>query len=729
MKDIFQTLKHHYGYDSFRPGQKELIEAILNGKDALGVMPTGGGKSVCYQIPAIIMDGLTLVVSPLISLMKDQVDALQTMGIKAAYLNSQLSYTDQRVIMEEAKRGELDLLYVSPERLGNHQFMSYASSWKLDLIAVDEAHCVSQWGHDFRPSYQRIPELMEVLPTRPVFAAFTATATKTVQNDMIDQLHMNNPFKHIASFDRPNLYFSVVKPKKKANHLLSTLDKKESSIIYCNTRKTVDKVYKLLIKKGYPATSYHAGISTEERSQNQEAFLYDKKPIMVATNAFGMGIDKSNVRKVIHYNMPLDMESYYQEAGRAGRDGAPSEAILFYSAQDIITNTMLIEQGNSPHARKNLNTMISYCKTGNCLRKTILKYFDQEVEWKKCEYCSNCDGETVVTDITVESQKILSCIYRMRQSYGAGLITDVLRGKDNKRIKQLGFDELSTYGLMSEYTDGDIKDMIAIMLSEGYLKLSGDSYPIIKFTPQTNDLLQAEATLSIRKKLKQEPVAKHKTIENIENIENYDEKLYEELRVLRKELAQEDGKPPFMVFTDRSLIDMAAKYPLTEEGFLDINGVGDVKLQAYGKDFLTLINEFVSHRALDVETLKKENITTEEVVKPVKKTKARNFNNTVEETVTYYKEGQTIDEIADLRSLSPVTIVNHLCKWIEQGEELDVSRLVTNEADQKIRKAIAKVGTDFLKPIKEVLDDSVTYDEIKIVIAKIKVEESERARL
>ncbi|OJF92413.1 DNA helicase RecQ [Alkalibacterium sp. 20] len=721
MKSIFETLKHYYGYDEFRPGQQELIEAILRGEDVLGVMPTGGGKSICYQIPAIFMDGLTLVISPLISLMKDQVDTLQTIGVRAAYINSQLTYFEQQAIMEQASRGELDLLYVSPERLGNQQFMSHARRWNLNLIAVDEAHCVSQWGHDFRPSYQRIPELMGVLSSRPPFAAFTATATKIVQEDMIKQLRLEKPFKHVASFDRPNLYFSVVKPKKKANELLRILDKKESSIIYCNTRKSVDKVYSTLDKKGYPVTYYHAGISAEERTNHQEEFLYDRKPIMVATNAFGMGIDKSNVRRVIHYNMPLDMESYYQEAGRAGRDGAPSEAILFYSAQDIITNTMLIEQGDSPHARTNLNSMITYCKTGNCLRRSILKYFDQEVDWQECDYCSNCDGESVTTDITVESQKILSCIYRMKQAYGTGLITDVLRGKNNKRVQQLGFNELSTHGLMSDYTDGDIKDMISIMLSEGYLRLNGDSYPIVQFTEKTSDLLQAKVSLSIRKQLKQEPAPKNKMVENIER---YDEDLYEELRRLRTKLAQEAGKPPFIVFTDRSLIDMAAKYPLTENDFLNINGVGDVKSQEYGEAFLSLIKGYVSSNQLDAETLKQNNVKTEKISQPKKTSITGHSKNTVEETVTCFEEGQTIDEIAEMRNLSTMTIVNHICKWIEKGKEIDLDRFVSPEADKEIRKVIPQVGRDFLKPIKEAMDDSITYDQIKVVLAKIKAEES-----
>ncbi|MER2040531.1 MAG: DNA helicase RecQ [Desemzia incerta] len=720
MKSILETLKHYYGYESFRPGQEQLIEAILRGEDVLGVMPTGGGKSICYQIPAICMEGVTIVVSPLISLMKDQVDALATMGIKAAYINSQLSFYEQESILYSAVHGELDLMYVSPERLENETFISYVQQMNVNLVAVDEAHCVSQWGHDFRPSYQNIPRLMDVLNNRPPFAGFTATATTPVRADMITQLRLEQPYQYISSFDRPNLYFSVVKPKKKADELLRILDNKESSIIYCNTRKNVDTVYDTLVKKGYPVTMYHAGISPQERTQNQDDFLYDRKPIMVATNAFGMGIDKSNVRRVIHYNMPLDMESYYQEAGRAGRDGAPSEAILFYSGQDIITNTFLIEQGNNPHAKSNLNTMITYCKTGSCLRKTILNYFDETPEWTECEHCSNCDGEMVKTDITVECQKILSCIYRMNQAYGTGLIVDVLRGKSTSRIKQQGFDALSTYGLMKEYTDGDIKDMISIMISENYLHLGGDQYPILQFTAKTNDLLQAKVRLSMTKSLKEEPTT---TKKSVENIENYDTGLFEQLRELRKEIAQGLGKPPFVVFSDRSLIDMAAKFPASDAEFLTTHGVGEAKLADYGDQFLALINEYVRSNDLNVEQLRTENLSTKEVVKAApSSTSPRKKGKTHEETLSFFQEGKTIEEIALIRDLSPTTIVNHLCTLIQEGTELEYSRLVAPEAESEIRKAVEEVGTASLKPIKEALADSISYDEIKFVLAKVKAE-------
>lgn len=591
MKDKLTTLKHYYGYTSFRPGQEELIDAIMNGKDVVGVMPTGGGKSLCYQIPALCMEGITLVISPLISLMKDQVDGLLTMGVRADFLTSQMNMEEQNNTLRKAVAGQLDLLYVSPERLENDYFLSYVSRMTVNLIAVDEAHCISQWGHDFRPSYQSIPNVRRMCSNNPPFAAFTATATKKVREDMVNQLHLQEPYQFTASFDRPNLTFSIVHPKKKQQELLSILKDNETSIIYCNTRKNVERVHQFLNKKGFAAGYYHAGIEHDERNRQQEDFLYDKTTIIVATNAFGMGIDKSNVRRVIHYNLPLDMESYYQEAGRAGRDGAPAEAILFYSSQDIITNNLLIEQGNHPHAKKNLNTMITYCKTGQCLRRRILNYFDEETEWQTCDNCSNCNGETETINVTEACQKILSNIYRMKQLYGMGLVSDVLRGKEIARIKQLSFDQLSTFGIMSDYSDSEIKDIIALMVSEQYLQVGGDQYPILTFTGKTSELLKGTVQLYMMKPVKKEP------IKVMQNNQDYDEELFEELRALRKSIAQEIGKPPFVVFSDKSLIDMAATPPSNTQEFLSVHGVGEAKLDRYGDAFLELISTYQEGKA------------------------------------------------------------------------------------------------------------------------------------
>ncbi|AQS53573.1 ATP-dependent DNA helicase RecQ [Jeotgalibaca dankookensis] len=583
MKKIETVLKEYYGYDHFRPGQEELIEAILKGQDALGIMPTGGGKSLCYQIPAICMEGTGIVISPLISLMKDQVDALQTMGVRAGFINSQLDKATYLNTMDKALFGYYDLLYIAPERIASEHFLNTISHMNINMVAVDEAHCISQWGQDFRPSYQTIPQLRDIVPEHVPFAAFTATATTQVQEDISQQLRLQKPNKFVASFDRPNLYFSVVQSKKKSQDLLSRINEEGSTIIYCNTRKNVESVYHNLVKKGFDVTYYHAGISAEERIKNQDDFIYDRKPIMVATNAFGMGIDKSNVRKVIHYNMPLNMESYYQEAGRAGRDGAPSEAILFYSGQDIITNTFLIEQGNQPHAKEKLNRMITYCKTGQCLRAYILNYFDEHPEWERCEQCSNCDGHTETIDVTVDCQKILSCIHRMDQRFGAGMVTDVLRGKNNQRIRSLQFDQLSTYGIMAKKTDERIKDIISLMIGDGYLALSGDKYPILTFTNKTNALLQAQDKLLMTYKIV-DKVAHDKV-----DTQEYDKELFEALKKLRFQISKEIGKPPFVVFTDKSLISMASQLPTNDSAFLAIHGVGQSKLATYGAEFMAVI--------------------------------------------------------------------------------------------------------------------------------------------
>lgn len=587
MQSIQTLLKTYYGYESFRPGQEQLINALLSGRDVLGIMPTGGGKSLCYQIPAIAQEGTALVISPLISLMKDQVDTLLEMGVRAAFLNSQMDFAEQTQTISRLRRGGLDLLYIAPERLDNSFFQDVLQQVRLSMVAVDEAHCISQWGQDFRPSYQNIIRLREWLPEGTPFGAFTATATERVREDIVLQLGLHNPYRFTASFDRPNLHFAVISSSRKRDELLRHISEDESTIIYCNTRRNVEEVAAFLTKKNYPAAIYHGGMAAEDRSQNQEDFLYDKKLIMVATNAFGMGIDKPDVRKVIHYNMPLDLESYYQEAGRAGRDSSPAEAILLYSAQDILTNSFLVEQGNQPNAKERLQRMTAYCKTGQCLRNFLLRYFDEEPQQVCCSNCSNCSGETEVVDITVESQKILSCVARMQQRYGAGMIADVLRGKPTPRITEQHFDKLSTFGIMREYGEGDIKDMISILVSENGLAVTGSPYPILQLTPQSRAILTGGHPLSMVKK-KEVPQSKPVKRE-VESLDANQQELFEELRQLRLELAREHRLAPFMIFSDRTLKDMAVRLPGTKKEFLEVHGVGEKKWEEYGSLFMERI--------------------------------------------------------------------------------------------------------------------------------------------
>lgn len=585
MHNTLSLLKTYYGYESFRPGQSELIDFLLSGRDVLGIMPTGGGKSLCYQLPAIAMPGTALVISPLISLMKDQVDTLTEMGVQAAFLNSQMDFSEQTHTISRLRRGNLDMLYIAPERLDNSFFQDVLQQVPISMVAVDEAHCISQWGSDFRPSYQNIVRLRQWLPEGVPFGAFTATATERVREDIERQLELRDPYRFTASFDRPNLHFAVVSSSKKRDELLRNMNAEDSTIIYCNTRKHVEEVAAFLTKKKFPAAMYHGGMTAEARNQNQEDFLYDKKLIMVATNAFGMGIDKPDVRKVIHYNMPLDLESYYQEAGRAGRDSSPAEAILLYSAQDILTNSFLVEQGNQPNAKERLQRMTAYCKTGQCLRGFLLRYFDEEPLQSNCSNCTNCLGQTEVIDITVASQKIISCVARMQQRYGAGLIVDVLRGKDNQRIREQSFNELSTYGIMREYSENEIKDMISILVSENGLAITGSPYPILQLTPQSRTILTGKQQLSMVKKKETKKVRVSQT----EDLSGEQQELFEELRQVRLELAREHQLAPFMIFSDRSLRDMIARLPGTKGEFLEVHGVGEKKWEEYGALFMERI--------------------------------------------------------------------------------------------------------------------------------------------
>ncbi len=604
---IQEELKKHFGYDSFRNGQEELILDILARRDVLGIMPTGAGKSVCFQLPAVIQEGLTLVISPLISLMKDQVGALTQSGIPAAYINSTLTSQQIEIILQNAKHGKYKLIYVAPERLMAPDFLAFAQNTRIAMLTVDEAHCISQWGHDFRPSYGQIPQFIGRLKTRPIVSAFTATATQQVKEDIITLLSLKNPRVLVTGFDRQNLYFEVQSPKNKIQTLLEFLKthKNRSGIIYCSTRKTVEEVCEALSRLGFPATRYHAGLSDEERRRNQDDFLFDKMPLMVATNAFGMGIDKSNVAFVIHYNMPKDMESYYQEAGRAGRDGSQAACLLLYSGQDVRTNQWLIENARDTaypdedmelllkeRDYRRLREITFYATTNDCLRAYILRYFGENPA-SYCGYCGNCDTKFETIDITEDAQKIMSCVLRMRARFGATLVIDVLRGSKNKRIYELGLDRLSTYGI-SQKSVHTLRAIIDFLVQQGYLDKS-DEYSILRLTPKAREVLSGNTILQMK-------LAKEKTPSISEAsaapgrgknaVPRGREELFNRLKALRLEIAASQGLPAFVVFTDSTLVHMCMRLPRTPAEFLTVSGVGETKLKRYGDRFLQEIAAF-----------------------------------------------------------------------------------------------------------------------------------------
>lgn len=708
--NTLEILQKYYGYSSFRPGQEELINHILAGKDVLGIMPTGGGKSICYQVPALLMEGITIVISPLISLMKDQVDTLKEYGIAAELINSSLTAKEFREVIDNAREGQYKLLYVAPERLETSSFIDLLETLPISMIAVDEAHCVSQWGHDFRPSYTRISKMIHYLPKRPVIAAFTATATELVQRDIMMLLELEKPYTLVTSFDRKNLYFEVQKPSDKFGAVSAYIQNHqgESGIIYCTTRKTVDAVCDKLVHMGIPATKYHAGLGENERAENQEKFLYDKAPIMVATNAFGMGIDKSNVRFVLHYNMPKNMESYYQEAGRAGRDGEKSECILLFSAQDIMTNRLLIENGQDSESRsveyQKLNDMVDYCNTDGCLRTYILGYFGEVLE-EKCDDCGNCNNTVESTEITIEAQKIMSCIRRMKEQFGSGMVVDVLKGANTQKIRSMQFETLTTYGIMGDYPKDTIKEIISFLIAEGYIELAGDKYPVLRLAPSSYEVLKGMKQIYIKRVIvKQQPVSSKDL--------PVDAALFEELRRIRADLAAEQHVPPFMIFSDTTLKDMCKKYPITREKMGQVSGVGEFKLEKYGEAFIIAVAQYVEANQIDISQQ-----STSEIVKGEPKTKTKDSYKLTHEL---YLAGKGIREIAKERDLSVTTIEGHLIQSMMSGLEIDYRDFVPEEQEKLIIEAIHKCGTEFLKPIKEALPEEVSYTAIKFMVARCK---------
>jgi ATP-dependent DNA helicase RecQ len=623
-----QLLKQYFGYDEFREGQETLINSILDGIDTLGIMPTGAGKSICFQIPALVFDGITIVISPLISLMKDQVSALNQAGVHAAFLNSSLSANQYRLALQYTKEGRYKIIYVAPERLVTEEFLDFALNADISMVSIDEAHCVSQWGQDFRPSYLKIMEFIDKLPKRPVISAFTATATKEVKDDVIDILRLHRPTVVSTGFDRKNLSFAVQMPKDKyevvSRYIVDNPD--QSGIIYCLTRKVVEEVCSKLKAEGVPVTRYHAGLKDDERVKNQDDFIYDRKPIMVATNAFGMGIDKSNVRFVIHYNMPKNIESYYQEAGRAGRDGEPSECILLYGGQDVVTNQFFIDNNNDNEEldyealrlvkerdRDRLKKMTFYCFTNECLRDYILRYFG-EYGSNYCGNCSNCLTQFEEMDVTNIAAHLLGCVQSSRQRYGLGVIVNTVHGNDLAKLKKYRMNENEHYGSLAKESVFLLRQVMNHLILKEYLYLTNEEFSIVKLMDNAFDILEGDQKVVMKLAKKREMLegdeksskssrgSKNKKVKSgkkssatggKDNIE-LDQELFELLRNLRTDIAKEEKVPPYIVFSDKTLIELCQVKPVTEEGMLSVSGVGKFKLDKYGERFIEEIKSYIN---------------------------------------------------------------------------------------------------------------------------------------
>lgn len=688
-----ELLASYFGYSSFRRGQDETIKNVLDGKDTVCIMPTGGGKSICYQIPALVFEGTTLVISPLISLMKDQVDTLVQNGISATYINSSISIAEANQRIQLAKQGHYKLLYVAPERLDSMEFVDQLIDMKIPMVAIDEAHCISQWGHDFRPSYLHIHRILDYLPEKPLVLALTATATPQVREDICNTLEINQENTIMTTFERENLSFSVIKGQDRNAYLADYIrqNQKESGIIYAATRKVVDQLYEDLMKAGVSVSKYHAGMSDSDRNEQQELFLRDEVSVMVATSAFGMGIDKSNIRYVIHYQLPKNMESYYQEAGRAGRDGLDSTCILLYSSQDVQVQRFLIDQSTGESRFSNeldkLQNMTDYCHTEQCLQSFILQYFGEEPK-EDCGRCGNCTDNRESIDVTRESQMVLSCMIRTNQRFGKQMIAQVLTGSKNKKVIEFNFHTLPTYGLLSNRSVKEVSEFIEFLISDELIAVEHGTYPTLKVTEKGKEVL-----------LGKENVLRKERVETRQIVQ--DHPLFEVLREVRKEIAQGEGVPPFVIFSDQTLKDMCVKMPQSDSELLTVKGIGEHKLVKYGSHFLQAVQHFIEENPNYTETIKTE------VVSERKKSGKASANSHLE-TYEMYKQGIDLNEIAKERNLSRQTIENHLIRCYEDGMEVEWQSFVPSEYESLIEIAVQNAEGG-LKSIKEQLPNEVSY--------------------
>ena len=720
---MLELLKRYFGFDEFRPLQADIMDAVMDGRDTLVVMPTGGGKSLCYQLPALARPGVTLVVSPLIALMKDQVDALKANGVPAECLNSGMSGEEQSRVQMKTRRGELKLLYVAPERIVRPGFQRFLESIELSLIAVDEAHCISQWGHEFRPDYRNLRPLRRLAPETPVIA-LTATATQRVRDDIIAQLEMKSPSVYTGSINRPNLRYAVFPNTGKYDTLVDHLRRRDgsSAIVYRGSQKGCDELAADLAEEGFKSLPYHAGLGSEIRQRNQERFVRDDVDVIVATVAFGMGIDKPDIRLVAHYDMPGSVERYYQESGRAGRDGLPSDCIVFYGAQDREREMFFIERMENDLERESaqakLDAMVSYCQTGACRRAALLRYFGEEPSEESCDSCDVCEAETF--DATIISQKILSAVIRTGERFGAAHVSQVLTGRRVKSVTERGHESLSVFGIVDDYTAKSLREIMATLVGRGLLARSDSQYPTLSVTPQGRRFLKQRDTILLPSLFARSSFPRRRESMRSQVELEYDNDLFQKLRELRTRLASERGVPPYVVFGDVSLREMAHYYPQSEASLLKINGVGRVKLSDFGDEFLETIRDYAEPKSIPDGAAMASPDTPKESRRSQNGNSSRKsrMGSSIEKTHALLREGLPLQEIVNRRGLARSTVSSHIEWLIESGDLEDYERYLPAEPDLKrITHAFDTLGDERLRPVHEALGGEVAYWKIRLARA------------